>query len=145
MLEYLLGSFFGPVTEELKQIRRLLALLVLPVPGPVRQQTIAEGADGMLVYKAAFPPKPTSPADVVTQHLKVSVGETVIHERDYTMDETSSDEFSVNDNDHVSMALNYVDDAGNIGAATTQEFDAHDTIPPDAPGPFGEVTLVREE
>lgn len=141
----MLEMLFAPILAELEQIRRLLAMLVLPVPGPLKPALVAEEENDMLVYKVAFPPKPATPVDITTQRFTVSVeGESVL-EADYPIDVTESEEFKVNDDDEVTLSLVYVDDAGNTSGATSQTFVAKDTIPPDAPGPFGEATLVREE
>lgn len=148
----MLELLFAPIVAELKKIgadvvkiKNLLALLVIPIPGPLKPVLVAEKEDNMLVYKVEFPPNPGTPADLTLQKFSVSVSDAVVFNEDYPMSVNESGEFKVNDNDEVTLALAYADDAGNIGGSTTQTFTAVDTIAPDAPGPFGAITLIREE
>lgn len=143
------------ILYEVIDIRRALvpSLRPLPAPGPTLPRLLAETTVGdvdMLVYQAQFPALDSSDPnnkDVKQQHFVAKVGDQVLLDQVLDVSATTSGEFKCAEGDSVVMSLAYLDDATppNEGAASTQTFIAHDTIPPDAPGPFGAVTLLREE
>lgn len=79
--------------------------------------------------------------------MEVLVDGTPEHQFDNVpKDAAMSPEFKVPQNTQVEVRLYNVDDAGNRSAGyASQTFSAVDTIPPDAPGSFGQITLLREE
>lgn len=96
----------------------------------------------MLKYEAAFPTMPTG-TDIVSQRFTVSFLEET-QDQELGVEATSA-QFLVPDAVSVTISLRYVDDAGNVSEPSTQNFMSHDTIPPDAPGAFGTITLLGEE
>jgi hypothetical protein len=117
----------------------------LPRPGLMKLTGPTE-KDGMLVYQAQLPALPNPIGDVVKQHLTVTAPNGVdILSEDYGLEVTVSGEFKCEDGAEFVLSLTYVDDAGNVSAPSKQSFTAVDTIPPDAPGAFGEIKLIREE
>lgn len=136
------AAIYAAVNEAAKW-RRLF--FPLPTPQPITVQLISERTDGnmdLLLYRATFPAVPAG-TDVDKQVFDVSVDGVLKSSTPYANDVTNT-EFEVPQGSHVALALRYLDDAGNASAARTQEFDAQDTIAPDAPGEFGEVTLISE-
>lgn len=128
-----------------RSILKLLKRWSLPQPEEMAIRLLREEGDDMLVYNGVLPKLPDPLGDVVSQHLTVTANGVVILEADPALDATETGEFKVKDDDDVEATLTYTDDAGNVSAARKQSFKAKDTIPPDAPGEFGEFTLVREE
>ncbi len=116
----------------------------LPRPG-LMQITAPTEKDGMLVYQAQLPALPDPLGDVVKQHLIVTSNGVSIVDVDLDLTAVKSPEFKVADDADVTLSLTYVDDAANVSAPSEQSFTAIDTIPPDAPGAFGTVELLREE
>lgn len=53
--------------------------------------------------------------------------------------------FEVPQDSLVEVQLRYFDDSGNPSPVQSQRFTAKDTIAPDAPGVFGEITLLSEK
>lgn len=96
----------------------------------------------MLRYEAHLPTMPTG-TDIASQKLTVSHGETT-EDIALGVDDTTA-QFLVPQDADVTLSLVYVDDAGNVSPPSTQTFHSNDTIPPDAPGAFGEITLLGEE
>jgi hypothetical protein len=132
------------IGNDTKYLRRAAAKWLLPVPGPLVPRLMAEQYrkdNDMLVYTAEFPDNPADLKDITAKRFRVNGGEP----KDYPVEATASDEFSVDQDSEVTIALTYVDDAGNESQPATQVFTAKDTIAPDAPGDFKTVTLVREE
>lgn len=151
--------FFEAITKRQDQQNKLLAELLAgqkrieallrrfvspPRPGSVSATLIREESE-MLVYKAALPALPDPVGDIVKQRLTVTADGVSALEVDLDITATESPEFKVADNAAVVLSLTYVDDAGNMSAPSEQSFTAADTIAPEAPGAFGEVTLLREE
>lgn len=116
----------------------------LPRPGLMKVTHPTE-KDGMLVYKAQLPALPDPIGDIVKQRLAVTADDAPVLNVELDLTATESPEFKVADNAAVKLSLVYIDDAGNVSAPSEQSFTAVDTIPPDAPGAFGAVELVREE
>lgn len=96
----------------------------------------------MLRYEAHLPTMPAG-TDIASQKLTVSHGET---SEDITLgvDDTTA-QFLVPQDVDVTLSLVYIDDAANVSPPSVQTFHSNDTVPPDAPGPFGEITLLGEE
>jgi hypothetical protein len=96
----------------------------------------------LLLYEATLPTVPAG-TDVASQVLSVSANGTA--QPDQTLDKTATTaQFEVAQGSSVDLSLVYVDDGGNRSAPRTQSFVANDTIPPEAPGEFGAVTLISE-
>ena len=119
----------------------------LPTPTPLEVPTaVAErGVSGMadvLVYSVELPAIPEW-SDTVTQELKVIAGgsEQVLT---FSKDKTVAENVEVPQDAEVRLELRYIDDAGNRSEPGVLNFTARDTIPPDAPGPFGAIMLVSE-
>lgn len=102
---------------------------------------------GQLVYVANLPALPDPVGDIAKQRLAVIVNDVTLIDVELGLDVTVSPEFRVDEGANVRLSLTYLDDANppNASEPATQEFVGHDTIAPDAPGVFGEVTLLREE
>lgn len=102
----------------------------------------------MLVYEADLPEMPSNIGDIAKQTLTVGYtatdGTEVSESQDLSVTDTVAT-FRVPQDVSVTLSLVYVDDAGNVSAPSTQSFHSLDTIPPDAPGAFGEIRLVDEE
>ena len=100
-----------------------------------------ENMISLLKYSAKLPVVPEL-TDVVSQKFEVVVdGVATVQELAVGVDVA---EFEVSQNSNVDLSLSYVDDAGNVSSKVTQSFVALDTIAPDAPGAFGEITLIGE-
>lgn len=112
-----------------------------PQPGPINAILKEEPMAGVLVYDVQLPP--LAEADVSLRKLTVKVGD--VSEEFELENERTSFEIKVPQGSDVSLSLVNIDDAGNVSPASEQSFLAQDTIPPDAPGAFGSITLVREE
>jgi len=82
--------------------------------------------------------------DVETQLLTVTCGLDGEVEEFELPASAKEVEFTVHQDAEVTLALTYVDDAGNQSGTTTAMFVAVDTLPPDAPGDIGNVELVSE-
>lgn len=93
-------------------------------------------------YEATLPTVPTG-TDIASQHLVVTVDGAEQSTQELGIDATTAT-FTVPENSTVKLTLDYHDNAGNESGKAEQEFVAIDTIPPDAPGPFGEIKLVSE-
>lgn len=161
MFELLLKRLLGPVTARLDEIvaqldqvlkeqvalRRLVAKCLLPVPPPPVARQTGREENAVLVYKAEFPRKPEPLGDITEQRfvVKTTEDDVVLHDKRYPLDATESEEFKVAQGKAVRLSMTYIDDAGNESQPSTQDFVAADTIPPDAPGPFLAVPLLREE
>lgn len=128
-----------------QKIDKLQALVFSQVrPDCVGINLISERMDGMaslLTYEAHLPAVP--PGDVATQKLEVLVNGTAQPVQDLAKDATVAT-FEVLQDASVELRLSYVDDGGNASAFNSQTFVAADTIGPNLPGPFGEITLVSE-
>jgi hypothetical protein len=117
----------------------------LPQPQPFTVRLISERKENemdLLLYEATLPTVPAG-TDVASQVLSVSANGTA--QPDQTLDKTATTaQFEVAQGSSVDLSLVYVDDGGNRSAPRTQSFVANDTIPPEAPGEFGAVTLISE-
>lgn len=120
----------------------------LPTPEPLLQPVaVQERGDSnmpdVLIYEVELPLVPES-SDVASQELKILVGG---DEQIITLPPTATkaEGVEVLQDADVRLELRYIDDAGNRSAPGAINFTATDTIPPDAPGPFGAITLVGEE
>ena len=135
------------IRKDLVYLRRAVAKLLLPVPGPLEPRLKAERNDNMLVYTAGIPALSEAEQAQVTAGELVSIrfrdNKGVV--TDLPVDAAESPEFTAADDEEVTISLTNVDNAGNESTAVTQTFAAKDTIPPEAPGGFGEIKLVREE
>lgn len=132
------------IDARLAYVASLLEVPALPVPGPLTYSLLRED-DSMLVYQATLPALPDPLGDVSKQRLVVTADGASVLDAELDLTAVTSPEFSVADNAAVNLSLTYIDDAGNASAPSEQAFTAMDTIPPNAPGAFGEITLVREE
>lgn len=149
---------FKAITERLDALQRvqvenqriLTAILSelkswsLPQPDQFKVVSVRE-ENNMLVYKAQFPALPTPKGDIQRQRFVVNVDGEESVKSDYDLNVTESGEFSVPQGSTVVLTLVYVDDSENVSKEARQEFVAVDTIPPDAPGDFGAINLIREE
>lgn len=135
------------VLSSLGRIEGYLRQLVTPPRPQAIKAVLIREEDNMLVYQANLPTLPSPLGDIVTQRLSVTSNDVSVLEIDLDTTATVSPEFRVNQGENVKLSLRYVDDAdpANVSSPSTQEFVANDTIAPDAPGAFGEVTLLREE
>jgi hypothetical protein len=151
------------ILAEQRALRAFVARALLPVPGPVRARQV--GRDEMsLVYVAELPTSLPQAKDVVKRKLTITnadTGEELSPAQEFGVETEpvnpdepegprqfatkESGEFAVTQGTNVRLSLYHVDDAGNDSSPSTQDFPAKDTIPPDAPGPFGGIKLVREE
>ncbi len=122
-------------------VAKVILRRLVPKPGTIVIRLVKEDR-GMLLYEAILPEMPTG-TDIVRQHFSVEA-EGVVEEQDLTPDATTVT-FRVKSDVNVTLSLVYVDDAGNVSAPSTQSFLSKDTIPPDAPGAFGEIKLLDEE
>jgi hypothetical protein len=104
----------------------------------------------MLTCTAKFPTPPdpaSTPAtkQPVSQHFSASVdGVEVVPETEYDMSATAAASFDVAEGSTVELALFYRDASGLDSPGRLQTVtapSAPDTIPPDAPGDFGEITF----
>ena len=96
----------------------------------------------LLTYEATLPAVPEG-TDVASQVLSVVVNQTPQAEQ--TLDKTATiATFEVPQGSNVDLSLVYVDDGGNRSEPRMQSFVATDTIPPSAPGEFGEIKVVSE-
>lgn len=104
----------------------------------------------MLTCTAKFPTPPdpaTTPKtkQPVSQHFSASVdGNEVVPETEYALDAVAAAPFDVPEGATVELALFYRDASGLDSTGRLQTVTAPpapDTIPPDAPGDFGEVTF----
>lgn len=111
-------------------------------PGPFHVILKEELVAGTLVYDV---PLPTLAEDDVASRLL----EVIVNDGEPQLIELAKDAalttIKVPQDANVVLRLFNVDDAGNRSAPSEQAFVAKDTIPPDAPGPFGEIKLVAEE
>lgn len=135
-----IGAVVGEIHKDTTYLCEGMAVLLLPIPGEMVPVLLRE-ENGMLVYKAQLPVNPASQGDIVTKRFTVNGGAAT----DLPFEATESPEFSVEEDTEVTLSLTHVDNKGNESAAKTQTFTAHDTIAPDAPGDFQEITLIREE
>lgn len=129
------------ILELLVLIAKVILRRLVPKPGTVVIRLVKED-HGMLLYEAILPEMPTG-TDIVRQHFTVEA-EGVTEEQDLPADATTV-QFRVNSDVSVTLSLTYIDDAGNVSAPSTQQFMSKDTIPPTAPGAFGQITLLSEE
>lgn len=104
----------------------------------------------MLTCTAKFPTPPdpaTTPKtkQPVSQHFSATVdGNEVVPVTEYDMAATEAAPFDVPEDSGVELSLYYLDANGNPSPVRTQGVmapSAPDTIPPDAPGDFGEITF----
>ena len=103
-------------------------------------------------YIATFPTPPdpaTTPKTKlpVSQQFAVAVLGAIVFSSEYAMDILASDAFEVAEESEVELTLTYTDASGLVSAPRKQTFTVApipDTIPPDAPGEFGEIKLVEE-
>jgi hypothetical protein len=104
----------------------------------------------MLTCIAKFPTPPdpaTTPAtkQPVSQHFSAAVdGNEVVPVTEYDMAATEAAPFDVPEDSGVELSLFYRDASGLDSVIRTQAVmapPAPDTIPPDAPGDFGEITF----
>lgn len=96
----------------------------------------------LLTYEATLPAIPGG-TDIDEQSLVVTVDGTARDPQLLGQDATTAT-FEVPQGSSVDLSLKYIDDAGNESAPRTQSFVAIDTIPPEAPGVFGEIRLIGE-
>lgn len=94
-------------------------------------------------YEADLPAVPAG-KDVVSQIFTASVGGVEVVSQELATDVTVSPQYEVQEGATVDLSCVHKDNAGNLSPARTQQYVATDTIPPDAPGEFGEVRLVSE-
>ncbi len=116
-----------------------------PTPKPFTVTLISERTEDdmdFLTYSATLPKVPAG-TDVTTQLFDVSVDGTAQPQQSLAKDAGTAT-FEVPQDSNVSLSLVYVDDAGNKSAPQAQAFVAKDTIAPEAPGAFGEITLTGE-
>lgn len=136
------AAIYAAVNEAAKW-RRLF--FPIPQPQPFTIELVSERRQNdmdFLLYRATFPAVPPG-TDVASQVFDVTVDGALKSSTPYSKDVTNA-EFEVPQDSHVKLALRYIDDGGNASSPREQEFDAKDTIAPDAPGEFGEVTLIGE-
>lgn len=141
-IERIASALFA-LRDEAAQWR--LQLFHIPRPRPFKVTPISERKENdmdILKYEATLPAVPAG-TDVASQEFDVSVDGAAQVTQTLGADATTAT-FEVPQGSNVSLALRYVDDAGNKSADQTQEFVANDTIAPDAPGEFGAITLVSE-
>jgi hypothetical protein len=136
------------VQDSLNRLEKKLAKLLLPIPGQFGKLTlIAEDSANMLIYTIPLPPVPSPKVDVVSGRFSKN-GEVIQTVDIASLDSGTvvvSDEFSAVDGEIVNLEYTHIDDAGNVSEPMTFAFVATDTIPPNAPAPFGALNLVREE
>ncbi len=113
-----------------------------PQPGPISAILKEERMAGTLVYDVNLPAGGQD--DVVSREFSVQVNDGTPDLFQLTND-VLVQRIRVPQDSSVLLSLVNIDDAGNRSTPSTQTFAAKDTIPPDAPGPFGEITLVAEE
>jgi hypothetical protein len=137
--------------ERLDRIESLVTPPPLPpTPDPITVwRLLSERKENdmwILTYEAKLPAVEDVPAnsDVQEQKIKVLVDgaefqtQTVPRLADVVT-------FEAPKGKTVKLERSYIDDDGNEGPATaSQEFVARDTIPPGAPGDFGEITNLGE-
>jgi hypothetical protein len=114
-------------------------------PAPLTVKPISERRENdmdFLTYEATLPVVPPN-TDITKQDLVLVVDHVVQPTIELPVD-AKTVTFEVPQDSHVVLTFRYIDDAGNSSADTTQEFDAKDTIAPDAPGNFGEIKVVSE-
>lgn len=153
LVESTLVRFLEEGIQSLRHWRKLNPL-PLQKPKPIVFTLISERrAPGMatdtLTYNAKLPV--VSQPDVVSQFFAVSLvtldgeNEVLTPVKDVNLGVDVKDvDFDVPQDSTVELRLTYADDAGNVGPVQSQRFVAKDTIAPDAPGAFGEITLVKE-
>jgi hypothetical protein len=120
-----------------------------PQPGPLTIDHLLERTEHDMDihrYRANFPTVPTG-TDIMTQEFRVEVdGSPSTYEagsQDLDAMATSA-EFEAPENSSCRLSLVYVDNAGLESPESTQTFTVQDTIPPEAPGDFGEITHLSE-
>jgi len=141
------------VDKELQRIRCLLFRLLKPKAFTI--QIVSEREEDkmdVLSYIAMLPVIPEG-ADVAVQVFAVLVdGEPCVvpvggvptpQSKELSVNAATAD-FDVPQDANVELELTYKDDAGNMSQGTLTQFVATDTIPPEAPGEFGEITLISE-
>jgi len=119
-------------------------------PGPflvkcVGQQFLKKGKSmkSILEYEAELPPNGVV-KDLDHRELVLSVDGVLVSTTELNSD-TDKVTFKVPQDSSVHLKLFNVDDSGNRSTPSEQVFVARDTIPPDAPGAFGAITLLNEE
>lgn len=141
--------------KEVADAIRYLADRAYPTPKPPKPKPFSitliserrENDMDILRYRANFPSVPAN-TDVTTQNFSVTVdGAPSAHlggVQDGLAKDVTTAEFEVPQGANVGVSLVYVDDAGNLSTARTQEFVAADSIAPDAPGDLGAIDLIGE-
>lgn len=134
-------GYLKRLLELLRALLRWLKRRKLPTPGRMVVRLIRE-EQMALRYEAVLPVMPTG-TDIARQSLSVSHSGTS-DVQSLAVDATTA-QFVVPQDVDVTLSLTYIDDAGNVSAPSEQTFHSNDTIPPDAPGPFGEIRMIGEE
>lgn len=111
-------------------------------PGPINAILKEEPMAGILVYDVGLPPIAEG-SDTASRELTLTVGDGQPEVIPLGADPTVR--IRVPQDSAVVLSLVNIDDGGNRSEPSTQSFTALDTIPPEAPGPFGEIKLVAEE
>jgi hypothetical protein len=88
---------------------------------------------------------PVVPAgkDVVRQHFAVTADGNEVKRESFDL-LVAKAQYEVPEGSSVVLSMVHEDNAGNMSPAQTQSFVSVDTLPPDAPGPFGEDRLISE-
>lgn len=123
------------INANLKEIFRLLAIIVKPPKPDGISFLISEKENGMLKFVLTLPQ--AGAADVVARKLTVKVGEADAVKFDLAADVVELEGFECEDNTEVTGSLVDVDDAGNESAASEFSFVIVDTFPPPQPGEVG--------
>lgn len=147
-------------TLEVKTLERFAVLEALLTPPPddglpdkypeiVTWRQVSERKENdmwLITFEAELPEIADTPKnkDVVQHRIKVLVDGADTQTIDLPR-EARVATFEVEKGKTVQLKGSYVDDDGNEGPATeSQTFVAADTVPPDAPGPFGAITNLGE-
>jgi len=133
-------------------VNNLLTPPDLPVPEPITEIRATgerkDEASGMwiLTYEAKLPPVENTPQNKDVEEQKITVmvdGEEFQTQTVPRMADVVT--FEVPKGKKVRLERSYIDDDENEGPPTaSQEFVARDTIPPGAPGDFGEILNLGE-
>lgn len=138
------------ILERLDRIESLLTPPAIPTPEPITVwRLLSERKEDemfLLTYEADLPAIAESPenSDVIAQRIKVVVdGEEVSRQDLPKLAEKVT--FEVQKGKTVHLERSLVDDDDNEGpSVASQDFVARDTIPPSAPGDFGQIRNIGE-
>jgi len=141
----LLTELFTESIAVLKLVRALLWGLTVSPRGFGSRVQLAEESRQMAKVFTYRQGLLTPPAGVASQRLVVAVDGVSQEPVTVAADATSIDFKAGPEGATVVLSLDYLDAAGNDSANAEATFTVVDSIPPEAPVGFGEVTQIAEE